>query len=70
MGRKNKVVILTKSQKQVKRLLALRTNVIHEEVRFINLFWTIVVILAILGGMDALLSIVQMPKGVPVACME
>jgi len=48
MGRKNKVVKLTKSQKQAKRLLALSINLIHEVVRFMDLFWTIVVILVIL----------------------
>ncbi len=31
-----------------KRLLALSTNVIPEEVRFMDIFWTIVVILVIL----------------------
>jgi len=48
MGRKNKVVKLTKSQKQAKRLLALSINLIHEVVRFMDIFWTIVVILVIL----------------------
>lgn len=48
MERRNKVVKLIESQKQAKRLLALSTNDIHEEVRFMDLFWTIVVILVIL----------------------
>ena len=40
--------IFRKSQEQAKRLLAISTNIIYEEVSCMDLLWTIVVILVIL----------------------